>query len=568
MTIQWTKWTDAVIRKQHGKIKTYRKLYDGEHVEVFPRAKELIDKGEIYNIITEGIEKAKNAKTPYIQANVSKMIVDIPAMLVSRAIGQITTSTKAEDFGIVEPEEEEIDNPVNEIDTKPTNNTDEFKDPFEKQKEIIKGIAKRSNLMIEHKVNLTQHQIDGGIVGVPFDGENGIRLDFKSRDVYFPHDDGQGCDLVYEVEIENDDDFDGESNERYLHVYRERVEEGTLKTQHMLFNLDEGGKLDQIEDDVVIKEILGMDEIERTFPGRDKPFVVYWPNNKTFTHRLGKSALHGQESKQDEINWRLTMNSIVYERNGKPRIAVTKEIFQALEEASIARYGADKNGRAKNLDHRDLEVVTYDQNGKAMEVIQIDVTKIGDITWVKDIMKIMLMETMTSEKAFDFYQDNGTSAQSGVAKFYDLLNSIIKAESLSKEYVHFIQELIENCLWIENQDDPNVIVEEPKVQLMDMLPISRKELIDQESTAFKNGTQSLRTTVENQNPTASAEWVDDELEQIEESNSSMDSTSIIQGRSTLTNLLDNVNPNGTAVGQSGQSGDQVGGQNGQGGVSE
>jgi hypothetical protein len=200
------------------------------------------------------------------------------------------------------------------------------------------------------------------------------------------------------------------------------------------------------------------------------------------------------------------------------------------------------------------------------------VTKIGDITWVKDIMKIMLMETMTSEKAFDFYQDGGTSAQSGVAKFYDLLNSIIKAESLSKEYVHFIQELFENCLWIENQDDPNVIVEEPKVQLLDMLPISRKELIDQESTAFKNGTQSLRTTVENQNPTASEEWVDDEIDQIEESQASTDSTAIIQGRNTLSNLLDNQNPNGTATGgdngQTGQ-GDQVGGQTGQsGGVTQ
>jgi hypothetical protein len=568
MTIKWTKWTDAVIRKQHGKIKTYRKLYDGEHVDLFPRAKDLVDNGEIYELITEGEVRAKNIKTPYIVANVSKMIVDIPAMLVSRAMGQVTTSTKAEDFTATE----NIDNPVNIDVTDQPENPDEFTDPFEKQKEIIKGIAKRSNLMLEHRVNLTQHQIDGGIVGVPFDGENGIRLDFKSRDVYFPHDDGQGCDLVYELVIENDDDFDGESDETYLHVYRERVEENTLYTEHFLYSMDEGGQLDQIEDDATIMEILGMDEIRREFPGRDKPFVVYWPNNKTFTHRLGKSALHGQESKQDEVNWRLTMNSIVYERNGKPRIAVSKEIFHALEQKSIERYGMDKNGQAKSIDHRDLEIVTFDQNGKAMEVIQIDVTKIGDITWVKDIMKIMLMETMTSEKAFDFYQDGGTSAQSGVAKFYDLLNSIIKAESLSKEYVHFIQELFENCLWIENQDDPNVIVEEPKVQLLDMLPISRKELIDQESTAFKNGTQSLRTTVENQNPTASEEWVDDEIDQIEESQASTDSTAIIQGRNTLSNLLDNQNPNGTATGgdngQTGQ-GDQVGGQTGQsGGVTQ
>lgn len=553
MTLKWTKWTDSEIKAIHGSIKKYRMLYDGDHSQLFERAKRLIEQGEITDQIFEGNTVAKQIQSPYIVANVSKMIVDVPAMLVSRAIGKVSTSTSLEDFegtDIVDTDAEE-----------------DFIDPLEKQKEIIEGIAKRSKLSFEHKTNITHHQMDGGIVGVPYESENGIQIDFKSRDVYYPHDDGQGCDLVYELHFDPYDDFMNEGlAENYLHVYRERVEDRELTTKHMLYEIGEHGKLQEVgqaniydDDDPetvaekngnaeqIIKDILGIDEVERTFPGRDKEFVVYWPNNKTFTNPLGRSALHNQENKQDEINWSLTRNGIVYERNGKPRIAVSKEIFTALQEKAFDRYGDESK-----IDHRDLEVTTFDENGKALEVIQIDVTKIGDIKWVKDIMKIMMMETQTSEKAVDFYMEGGSSAQTGIAKFYDLFTSILKAEQISDEYIHFLQQLFENCLWIANQDDPGVIIEEPKVDIKNMMPIARKELIDQESTGLKNGTQSLETAVRNQNPNASDDWIQDEIERIEEGQESQSSGNILQGRQTLNNMLDNRNPNGTPQGGDGE----------------
>ncbi|AQY55104.1 portal protein [Geobacillus phage TP-84] len=524
MGIKWTKWSTNVIKKYHGNIQKYRKLYDGDHAKLFERAKRLIQEGEITDQIIEGAEVARNVKTPYIVANVCKMIVDIPAMLVSRAIGQVTTSMSPDDFaGMVT---DQGDGTVISL--------------YEKQKELIKGIAKRSNLQFEHKTNIIHHQMDGGIVGMPFDDENGLRIEFKSRDVYYPHPDGRGCDLVYQLEIE---DEETEEAIKYLHVYRERVEEQKLVTQHMLYKIGESGMLEEIEDEAEVKEILGIEKTYREFEGRDKPFVVYWPNNKTFTHPLGRSELYNLAGKQDEINWTLTRNAIVYERNGKPRIAVSKEIFQALQDKAFERYG-DEN----KIDHRDLEIVTFDENGKAMEVIQIDVSKIGDIKWVKDLMKLMLMETHTSEKAVDFYLEGNTSAQSGIAKFYDLFVSIMKAEQIATEYVHFLQELFENCLWIAHQDDPDIVIEEPRIQIKDMIPISRRELIEQESTAYKNGTQSLETTVRNQNPTATEDWIEDELAAIEESQQSTDTTSILMGRQTLSNLLDNRNPNGTPIG--------------------
>lgn len=529
MKNQWTKWTEKVVKEAHGDIQMYRDLYDGNHAQIFERARDLIEKGEITDQIIYGERIAKNVKTPYLMANVSKMIVDIPAMLVSRAMGHVSSSANTDDFegGAVDDE----GNPV---------------DPVEMQKDIIKGIAKRSNLMLEHKTNIIHHQMDGGIVGVPFDSDNGVRIDFKSRDVYYPHSDGLGADLVYEMEIDNEDD-DESDYDHYLHVYSERWEGPDLETEHMLFDLSESGDLQPIDDEEMVKEILGLEELRRTYTGRDRSFILYWANNKTFHNPLGTSELRNMAGKQDEVNWTLTRNGIVYERNGKPRLAVSEEIFKALQDKAHERYGDESK-----IDHRDLEIMTFDSNGKAMEVIQIDITKIGDIKYVKDLMKIMLMETHTSEKAIDFYMESGSGAQSGIAKFYDLFTSIMKAESILEEYVAFLQGLFENALWIANQDDPTVLVEEPRFQIKNMMPIARKELIEQEGTAYKNATQSLETTVRNQNPTASDEWIEDEMDKIDDEQSSVAPVSGgFQARQTLSGLLDNRNPNGSIQGENG-----------------
>src|SRR5699024_11769690 len=88
---------------------------------------------------------------------------------------------------------------------------------------------------------------------------------------------------------------------------------------------------------------------------------------------LGTSCLKGQDGKQDEVNWTLTRNAITFERNGKPRLAVSKEVMQALMDKAQERYG-DEN----KIDHRDLDVTEMDEHGNAIEVIQIDITKIGD----------------------------------------------------------------------------------------------------------------------------------------------------------------------------------------------
>ncbi|MCP3026613.1 hypothetical protein [Halobacillus sp. A5] len=519
MTINWTKWDKSVIEKSHDKVFYYRDLYEGKHSTIFSRAKDLIDKGEIVDNILEGALKAQNVQTPYIVANISKLIPEIPAMLVTRSIGRITSSRKSEEPA-GKKTDEQLDAPENET----------IEDP---QQKIIEQVEKNTMLEFEHWSNVVQQQVDGGLVGVPWNDERGLRIDFKQRDVYYPHEDGLGADLAYQREFDEKD---------YLHVYRERVEKEGLRGTHSLYRIVGGSRTEKV-DEAQSKTLLGLNELETFYKGRTRPFIVYWPNEKTFNHPLGVSCLKGQEAKQDEINWTLTRNAITFERNGKPRLAVSKEIFQALQDRAHQRYG-DEN----KIDHRDLEITTLDDNGKAMEVIQIDITRIGDIQWVKDLMKMMFVETKTSEKAVDFYMDEGSgAAQTGVAKFYDLFISIVKAEQIQGEYIYFLQQLFENCLWLAHDEDPSILVEEPEISIKSMIPISRKELIEENNKGYVDGTQSLETTVRRNNPHASDEWIQEEVTRIEEEQQSDDTSSLVGGRSNLMNFMDNRDGNGDPV---------------------
>ncbi|MDY0395414.1 hypothetical protein ACFSMW_13465 [Virgibacillus halophilus] len=522
----WTKFDADVIKKTHGDIFYYRDLYEGKHSEIFPRAKELIKKGEIIDNIMYGTQHAQNVQTPYIVANICKLIPEIPAMLVSRSIGNIQSSLSPDDF-----QADEINQDTDEIVDNPRDDVSEI---IHVQQEVINQIQKNSNLAFEHWGNILQQQVDGGLVGVPWMDDRGLRLEFKARDVYYPHEDGMGADLAYEIEI---------NDEEYLRIYREEIKDGDLHTGHLLYKLNDSKKTEEVPEDET-KELLGIKELEKVYPGRGRLFIIYWPNEKTFMNPLGTSCLKGQDGKQDEVNWTLTRNAITFERNGKPRIAVSKEIMEALESKAMERYGDDAR-----IDHRDLEITTFDENGKAMEIIQIDVTKIGDIQWVKDLMKLMLMETKTSEKVIDFYMDNNNNSgsQSGVAKFYDLFTSLVKAEQIQSEYIYFLQQLIESALWLANFNDDAVVIEEPEIMLKSMIPISRKELIEENNKAYQDETQSLETTIRRNNPNASEEWIQEELARVEAERSGDDSFSLMRGRQTLQQFRNNRDENGDPI---------------------
>lgn len=520
-------FTQEDIVNTHGDMFKYRDLYDGFHSKLFDRAKAQIESGEIIDRIEYGDVKAQNVQTPYIVVNISRMIVDIPTLFITRSLGKMQTNypinemEREDDF---ETDEEHIEDTSNNV----------FEDNlFDLQQETLDQIETNSNFSKWHSMNIKQWQIDGGIVAVPEFINGQIKLTFKERNVYYELDDGKTYQLRYIVE---------RGEEKFIHVHEEIEGENELIGSHTVYKMNEDGELSEVEDEELIFEITKLEREERNYilKGRKRTLFVYLPYNPTFMNEYGRSVLMGQEGKQDEVNWTVTRSAQVFERNGKPRISVSKEVMDRLMQVSMDKYGVDNK-----FDHRDLEVTTIDEDGRSLEIHQIDIAKIGDITYVKDIIKMMLMETQTSEKAIDFFTGEGGRAQSGTAKFYDLFLSIMKSEQMRKQYVEFIQQGVENCMWLLNQDNKDIIVEKPIIVQEDMMPVTSKETSTLNNQSYSAGTQSLEQTVRNNNPDKSEEWILDEVEKIEGERTSQDSFTLGRGNMTATNFNDNIDPDET-----------------------
>ena len=520
-------FTQEDIVNTHGDMFKYRDLYDGFHSKLFDRAKAQIESGEIIDRIEYGDVKAQNVQTPYIVVNISRMIVDIPTLFITRSLGKMQTNypinemEREDDF---ETDEEHIEDTSNNV----------FEDNlFDLQQETLDQIETNSNFSKWHGMNIKQWQIDGGIVAVPEFINGQIKLTFKERNVYYELDDGKTYQLRYIVE---------RGEEKFIHVHEEIEGADELIGSHTVYKMNEDGELSEVEDEELIFEITKLEREERNYilKGRKRTLFVYLPYNPTFMNEYGRSVLMGQEGKQDEVNWTVTRSAQVFERNGKPRISVSKEVMDRLMQVSMDKYGVDNK-----FDHRDLEVTTIDEDGRSLEIHQIDIAKIGDITYVKDIIKMMLMETQTSEKAIDFFTGEGGRAQSGTAKFYDLFLSIMKSEQMRKQYVEFIQQGVENCMWLLNQDNKDIIVEKPIIVQEDMMPVTSKETSTLNNQSYSAGTQSLEQTVRNNNPDKSEEWILDEVEKIEGERTSQDSFTLGRGNMTATNFNDNVDPDET-----------------------
>lgn len=509
------------ILNTHGDMFLYRDLYDGFHSKLFDRAKNLIANGEIVDRIEYGEVKAQNVQTPYIVVNICKMIVDIPTLFITRSMGKLQTN-----YAINEIEDDEDFN-TDEQHIEGTNDDTFNSELFDLQQETLEQIEVNSNFSKHHGMNIKQWQIDGGIVAVPEFVNGQVKLSFKERNVYYELEDGKTYQLRYIVEREE---------EKYLHIHEEVEGENELTGSHTVYKMDDDGGLILVDDEEIIFDITKLERDQRQYvlKGRKRTLFVYLPFNPTFMNQYGRSTLMGQEGKQDEVNWTMTRTAQVFERNGKPRISVSKEVMERLIQVSQERYGVDNK-----FDHRDLEVTTIDEEGRSLEIHQIDISKIGDISYVKDIIKMMLMETQTSEKAIDFFTSDGAQAQSGTAKFYDLFLSIMKSEQMRDEYVEFIQQGVENCMWLLNHVNPDIIIEKPIIVQKDMMPVTSKETTTINNQSYAAGTQSLEQTVRNNNPDKSEEWIMEEVEKIEGERTSQDSMSLFRGNMTGLNFNDN-----------------------------
>ena len=568
----WQTFGKDVIIDIHGDMYYYRNLYEGNHHEIFPRAINLINRGEIVDVYADDkINSPKNVRTPYIMLNVSKIIVDVPSMFVSRSIGQVKTNHTVNSIGQEEMKgtENNTDNAQANENNFETNNTDDEtnvenstqnngeSDLFETtdtndfnavaqdpQQATIDQIIQNSKL--NHYMNITQLQVDGGIVAVPSMRNDQISIDIKERNVYYPHDDDMGVDLVYELPQTVEEEINKIS---YVHVYTERQNGQSVTTYHRLYSRNKNNEMELVIEPAIIEDKLRLGErfnngvLEKTFAGRQRLFVCYLPNNPTFMNELGNSTLKGLDGKQEEVNWTLTRTAQTFERNGKPRISIPKGTMNTLKQIASDAYG-DEN----KINHELLEVTEIDEvTGKSMEIHQIDTTKIGDMTYVKEIVRAMLAETQTSENAVELVKRDTANSQSGTAKFYDLIVSIIKSERIRNEYVEFLKDIIESALWFANKKDSSVIIERPNIMLKDMLPQPKQELSTDNIAKYNAKVQSLEETVRANNPDKSEEWVQEEIQRIEDEKSRTDSFSLTNGAMNLQQFMNNRDENGDPI---------------------
>ena len=576
---EWQMFGKQTIKDVHGDMFYYRDLYEGRHHEIFPRAINLIDRGEIVDVYADkkGNQSPKNVRTPYIMLNVSKMIVDIPSMFVARSIGEFKTNynkdsqaqeemtedvsvrdtdnAQSDEVNADEPnitdEQQATDDPVNDFDNEmyETTDTDDFNgttdDP---QQATIDQIVKNSNF--NHAMNITQLQVDGGIVAVPSMRNDQIAIDIKERNVYFPHDDDLGVDLVYELPQTVEEQA---SNTSYVHVYTERQEGQQVITYDRLYIRNDDNELALVDDPSIIEDKLHLNDkfvdgvLTKVFDGRQRPFVSYLANNPTFMNKLGNSSLQGLDGKQEEVNWTLTRTAQTFERNGKPRISIPRGTMDTLKAIASDRYGDESR-----IDHEMLEVTEFDENGRSMEIHQIDTAKIGDMSYIKDIVRAMLAETQTSENAIELVKRDTSNPQSGTAKFYDLIVSIIKSEYIRNQYVDFLKNAIESALWFANKEDESIIIERPDIMLREMLPQPKQELSTDNIAKFNAGVQSLTQTVRENNPDKSEEWVQEELQRIEDEKSKTDSMTQDAGAMNLQQFMNNRDSAGNPLDEKGR----------------
>ncbi|MDK9853830.1 hypothetical protein [Staphylococcus equorum] len=546
----WVKFDKEVIKQVHDDMYYYRGLYEGRHHELFPRAINLIEQGEIIDVYSTQNEVAsKNVRTPYLMINISRVIVDLPSMLVARTLNGIKTNYPSDSLA-----QEDMLNNIQQTTVstqgqqqeefiEQTETTDFNGQTTDKQQEVIDQIKKNSN--INHTMNLNQLQIDGGIVAVPMIKNSKIAIDIKERNVYYPHDDGQGIDLVYELEPTQQEE---ERGFRFVHVYTERESEDAIETLDRLYKSNDENNLVLVEEPEIIQEKLQIDlaDTHKVFKGRQRTFVSYLANDPTFTNKLGNSALRGISGKQEEINWTVTRTAQTFERNGKPRISIPKGTMEQLKIIAQDKYN-DEN----KIDHRDLEVTEIDENGKSMEIHQIDTSKIGDMSYVKDIVRMMLAETQTSESAIELVKESSSGTQSGIAKFYDLMLSVIKSEKIRDEYVEFLQNAFESALWFANDKDNEIIIERPNIIVKDMLPKPQEEVSTENISKYNAGVQSLEETIRRINPEKSEEWVQEEIERIQSNQTQSDSMSMDLGNQSLQNFMNNRDDNGNPLDEMG-----------------
>jgi hypothetical protein len=457
----------------------FRDLYEGNHENIFPRAQELAKEGQItksdliksrrryFKYNAEKLSK-KLAVYHYVVINFASVIAELPADLINRALGNISADTEND----------------NEL------------------LEFVANVARVSKVNQRIWAAVVQHQVDGGIAYRIRRGHKGIWFEWKLADFYFEHDDESGADLAW---------VEQRGEKQFLRVERQRLEESEkLTVKQLVFSLNDGA----VDKELEIKEYANQFQLtipdDQELMGVNELMCGFVPNDDTLLHPRGRSGLRNIDVIQEEINWTVTRDSLVFEKHGKPKLAIPRALWDAVANKNQKYYG-DRFVR-----NADLEVVSYDEkNGAVPMYITWDAKVDKSFEHVKRLIDQMLAISKTSAQAVGIDGENG--GRSAIAILYEWIQSVIKAESIKDKFDTAIKDAIRKCIILENKlGGKNLSVVDPVIEWGDMLPKAESESADEEIKKYADGVQSLETTVRNIHPDWSEEAIQAEVQKIKE----------------------------------------------------
>lgn len=451
----------------------YRLLYEGEHAEIFPRAQSVTKERQVVRRRVgvrswRQVEKVFSADYQYIVANFSSLVAEVPADLLNRSLGNISADVE---------QGPELD--------------------------FVSSVVTASKPNEKIWAAVTQHQVDGLVAyRVRRDETGTVWFEWVLGDKYLPHEDSRGADIAWIEEWGKENRKD-----RFLRVERQRINPQGLTVQQLVYKMEGDNVATEIEiDQYAMDHDLDIPE-DAELPGVTELLCGVVTNEETLTHLRGRSALRNIDGLQEEINWTITRDSIVFDKHGKPKLAIPRALWDTVANQNHRDYGQ------RFVRNADLEVVSFDEKtGAVPQYITWDAKTEQSFEHVTRLIKYMLSISKTSPQAAGLEDGKGDS---GVALLYLWIQSVIKAEAIKDKFDAGIKDAVRKCMLLENAiGSGGLKVVNPVIEWGDMLPKATSEKDTEEIEKYSGGVQSLETTVRRMHPDWSEEAILAEIQKI------------------------------------------------------
>ena len=454
----------------------FRKLYEGDHAEIFPRAA-IAGKDKRFRWRRTGFKtweqtaEVVESGVPYIVVNFSSLVAELPADLLNRSLGNISADSE---------QQPELD--------------------------FVAGVVEASKVKEKIWAAVTQHQVDGMIAYRirRDDMTKKVWFEWVLRDKFFPHDDELGADIAW-IEEQGG----GDRKKQFLRVERQRLTETGLSVQQMVFRMEGNSVGEQIDIRQYASDY-GLDIPEDVeVRGVNELMCGFVTNDETLLNPRGRSALRNIDTLQEEINWTITRDAVVFEKHGKPKLAIPRRLWDTVASDNQQYYGQ------RFVRNADLEVVSYDENNGAVPMyITWDAKTQQSFEHVTRLIKYMLAITKTSPQAAGLEDGRG---ETGVALLYLWIQTAIKAEVIRNKFDMAIKNAIRKCIILENAlGNAQYEVKAPVIEWGDMLPKAESERESEEIAKYEGGVQSLETTIRRIHPDWSEEAIEAEIQKIQD----------------------------------------------------